>query len=166
MDTCTLTGQTNPYNGFQQQLQMFFNIGMYLQAPNGLNSITSYEIDSSSSNWTGLIVFNSGAGQNVTPNFPQQDSTAISYDYPAQTQAGLNPSAGNSADWGICGGSGILAFNFLGSPYIEMLPLVDLRARQGNPTAGQVLTIRYKAVAVNGAGATETCFHTIEITLT
>ena len=54
-----------------------------------------------------------------------------------------------------------------GSPTIEILNLGDLRARLGaSPAAGQVLSVRYKAVITNSANNQEQAFHTVEITLT
>ena len=159
------TGQASPYTGNNEVSQMMINIGFYLQAPNGLNSITQYEIDSTTVNWAGVLYF--GAfGANNTPNFPQQNSLALSTDYPAATNANFNPSTGVSSDWGVCGNSGVLALNFAASYSIDVLYIADVRARSGtSPSAGQTATFRYKAIAVNGAGATETAYHTIEITL-
>lgn len=159
------TGQTSPYTGNNEMSQMFMNIGFYLQAPNGLNSITQYEIDSVTINWGGVLFFG-GFGSFTTPNFPQQNSLAVSTDMPSTTNANFNPSTGNSSDWGVCGNSGVLAINFAASYNVELINLGDGRGRSGTaPSAGQTATFRYKAIAVNSAGATETAYHTIEITL-
>ena len=160
------TGQTNPYTNSNEPSQIFFNIGMFLQAPNGFNNMTQYEIVAATINWGGVMTF-FGNGSFVTPNFPQQNSLAISTDYPSVTNANFNPSTGNSSDWGICGNSGVLTLNFLSGFNITILQLADMRARMGTaPSAGQTATFRYKAKAVNSSGTTVEAFHTIEITLT
>jgi len=160
-----LTGQTSPYTGSNEISQMFLNIGFYLQAPNGLNSITQYEFVSNTMGWSGVLNFG-GFGANHTPNFPQQNSLAHSTDFPANFNSSFNPSAGVSSDWGILGNSGVLALNFAASFVLDLTNLADGRARSGtSPSAGQTATFRYKAIAVNGAGATETAYHTLEITL-
>ena len=76
------TGQTNPYTNSNEPRQIFFNIGMFLQAPNGFNSMSQYEIVAATINWGGVVTF-FGSGSFVTPNFPQQNSLAVSTDYPA-----------------------------------------------------------------------------------
>ena len=159
------TGQASPYPpGFSQSFEMFMNIGLFLHVPNGLNSLISYEIDNISNNIGGLFIF-AGFGQMTTSNHPLQNSLQISRDYPVfGTNNNFNP-ASVSSDWGILG-TGILNLGF-GSPTIEILNLGDLRARLGaSPAAGQVLSVRYKAVITNSANNQEQAFHTVEITLT
>lgn len=159
------TGQASPYFPFMNfPFEMFMNIGVFLHTPNGLNNLISYEIVSISNNIGGMQIFG-GFGQQTTSNFPAQNSLQISRDYPVfGTNNNLNP-ASVSSDWGICG-TGILNVNFA-TPIIEILNLGDLRARLGaSPAAGQVLSVRYKAVATNSSNNQEQAFHTVEITLT
>ena len=159
------TGQASPYSPFfNQNFQLFMNIGVFLQAPNGLNSLNSYEIVSITSNIGGIGFFG-GFQQTITSNFPLQNSLQISRDYPVMgTNNNFNP-ASVSSNWGILG-TGILNAGF-GSPIIDPIFIADLRARTGSsPAANQGVSIRYKAVAVNGAGNQEQSFHTVSIVLT
>jgi len=160
-----VTGQTSPYTNNNEPSQILLNIGMFLQAPNGLNSITQYELDNMTIGWGGVISQFPFIANN-TPNFPQQNSLGLSTDYPSNTNVNFNPATGNSGDWGILGNSGVLTLNFSANYAIDLVYIFDIRARGASPSAGQTATFRYKAIAVNGAGATETAYHTVEITLT
>ncbi|WP_273072606.1 hypothetical protein, partial [Marinobacter sp.] len=137
----------------------------FLQTPNGLNSLISYEIVSLATNIGGVGLFG-GSGQVITNNFPLQNSLAITRNYPVTgTNNNFNP-ASVSSNWGILG-TGILNFNFLATPPIEPIFIADLRGRTGvSPAAGQTMTLRYKAVITNTANNQEQAFHTVEITLT
>ncbi len=159
------TGQASLYATFlNQSFLTFMNIGVFLQAPNGLNSLNSYEIVSVSTNIGGIAAFG-GFQQLITSNFPLQNSLQISRDYPVDgTNNNFNP-ASVSSNWGILG-TGVLNSGF-GSPIIDPIVILDVRARMGSsPAANQGLTVRYKAVAVNGAGNQEQAFHTVSIVLT
>jgi len=160
------TGQPSPFPPNQNfQFEIFVNVGLFLQTPNGLNTLISYEIDSFSTNIAGIQIF-PGLGHVSTSNFPLQNSLQISRQYPATgTNNNFNP-ASVSSNWGMLG-TGILNASFVPGVILEPLNLFDMRARMGvSPAAGQVLTIRYKAVITNSSNNQEQAFHTLEITLT
>lgn len=159
------TGQTSPYFPFlSEPEEVFLNIAMFLQVPNGLGSLVSYEILTINNGWSGTQTFNP-FGATKTPNFPLQNSLAKSVDYPYFANNFLTPSAANNSNWGILGTGGLA--NTPASFNINLINLLDLRARTGsNPSAGEVFEISYKSVSTNTAGNQEQAFHDVEITLT
>ena len=96
-------GQASPYPpNFAQPFLIFLNIGLYLQAPNGLNQLNGYEIDSITNTINSIAIF-SGFGQITTSNFPLQNSLLLGTDYPALTNNNFNPASVNGGNYGILG---------------------------------------------------------------
>ena len=139
--------------------QVWINLATFLQAPNGLNSISQgYEIVSATTTSSGLAIFSAAVLLGVTQNaasYPLQNSLAISNEYPA---------SGVTSDWGILG-TGTLSNTFGGGLAIDIPQLVDLTARGGSISAGDTITIVYTVEGVNSSGTTETTLHQVEITL-
>lgn len=141
--------------------QVFLNLATFLQAPNGLSSLTSYAVNSVATTSSGIFVFNEGAqfGSELKgASYPLQNSLTIGNTYPA---------VGISSNWGIMG-TGALSSTFGGvaGGVVHITALFDNSARGGSISAGQTITIVYAAVGVNSSGATENTFHQVEITLT
>ena len=141
--------------------QVFLNLAIFLQAPNGLTSIQSYSVSSAANTGTGVMVFNEGAafGSELKgASYPLQNSLTIGNTYPA---------VGISSNWGIMG-TGTLSSTFgsVAGTVVNITALFDNSARGGSITAGDTITIVYAVKAVNGSGVTEVSSHTVEITLT
>ena len=138
--------------------EVWINLATFLQAPNGLNSLTNYEIVSVATTSTGIGVFSPAVLFGATlkaATFPLQNSLTIGNDYPAN---------GVSGNWGILG-TGALGSSFGGGVAIDIPGMVDLTARGGSISAGDTITIVYTAEGVNSSGATENTFHQIGIIL-
>lgn len=155
-------GQTDPFTGKTRREDIFFNIGCFLQTPTGLTTLNHYHIDSAASTWSGIFT-NFSTSADVGANWPLQDSLAISNTYPIRPSGFQQP---NSGDWGVCG-TGTLQ-NISSKPALSHILLADFRAKIGgtNPSAGQTLTVRYRANLTNGSNVLEKPFHTVVITLT
>ena len=155
-------GQTDPFTGKNRREDLFFNIGCFLQTPTGLTTLNHYSVDSAASTWSGIFT-SLPFGGFVGANWPLVDSLAISNTYPIHGFGGF--AQPNSGDWGVCG-TGTL--QSLQSPTISHIFLADFRAKIGgtNPSAGQTLTVRYRANLTNGSNVLEKPFHTVVITLT
>lgn len=149
--------------------EIFFNVATYLECPNGLGTLNRYEVDSVTINWGGFAaipVMNFLTGYGVGSNYPLQDSLAKSNVYP---HVGAIGGAGFNSNWGICGTGtlGSSTSNNTSQQPIMIIRVADFRAKGfGTPAQGQTFTTRYKVEIVNSAGATETAFHTVVITLT
>lgn len=150
--------------------EIFFNVATYLECPNGLGTLNRYEIDSVVMGWGGFAAipvtnFITG-GHGVGSNYPLQDSLAKTNLYP---DVGGFGGAGFNGDWGICGTGtlGTATSKNTAQQPINIIRVADFRAKGfGTPAQGQTFTTRYKVEIVNNAGATETAFHTVVITLT
>ena len=138
---------------------VFLNLAAFIQAPNGLNSLTTIAVISATTTSSGITILNEAVqfGTSVKgASYPLQNSLTIGNNYPF---------AGISGNWGIMG-TGTLTQTFGGAgPTINTTNLFDNTARGGSISAGDTITVVYGASAVNGAGATENTIHEIEITL-
>jgi hypothetical protein len=155
-------GQTDPFTGKTRREDIFFNIGCFLQTPNGINALNDYRIDSVATTWSGIFT-NFSSSADVGANWPLIDSLAISNTYPIRPSGFQQP---NSGDWGVCG-TGTLQ-NLSSAGAMSHILLADFRAKIGgtNPSAGQTLTVKYRCFIDNAAGQAEKNFHTVVITLT
>lgn len=138
--------------------EVFLNLATFLQAPNGLNSLTNYEVVSTATTSSGIFVFNEGQIFNAElkgSSFPLQNSLTIGNTYPAN---------GISGNWGIMG-TGTLGATF-GGLAINITRLIDNTARGGTIGVGDTITIVYSARGVNGSATNEITNHQVEITLT
>ena len=156
-----LVGQTDPFTGKNRREEVFFNIGCFLQTPNGLSQLDDYRIINAATTWSGVFT-NFAVSAVVGANWPLQDSLAISNTYP---QPPFFFQQATTGDWGVCGTGQLQIIQ--SAPALSHVRLVDFRALAGvNPSAGQTFTIKYRCTILNAAGQAEKNFHTVVITLT
>ena len=158
-------GQVDPVTGKVRREEVFFNIGCFLQTPTGLTTLNNYSIVSASTTWTGVFT-NFAVASIVGTNWPLQDSLAISNTYP---QPPFFFAQSTTGDWGVCGTGQLQVITSASS--LSHIMLVDFRGNppiqpQNNPSAGQTLTVKYRASIQNGSNQLEKNFHTVVITLT
>ena len=142
---------------------VYLSIGAFLQFPNNSNTISSISfinVHSINTTSSGIFIFNpsvsfGGGVSQIGATFPQQNSLAI---------GNTSPIAGLTDNWGLMG-TGLLSQTFTSSSNIDYTSLFDGRGRGGTISAGDVITVAYKAKA-SGGGITEIADHVIEITLT
>ena len=153
--------QVDPFTGKSRRDDIFFNIGTFLQTPNGLSALDDYRIISAATTWSGIFTMFAGSAL-VGANWPLQDSLAISNTCPIPPTGFAQPTTG---DWGVCG-TGTLQI-IQSAPAMSHIFLRDFRAKVGTaPQAGETLTVKYRCTIQNAAGQAEKNFHTVVITLT
>tara|TARA_B100000963_G_scaffold233679_1_gene204102 strand:- start:7959 stop:8795 length:837 start_codon:yes stop_codon:yes gene_type:complete len=168
LDSAFNAAITDPFTGKTRNEQIFFNIGTFLQTPNGVSNINFFRLVSASTNMTGIITF-VPPEITIAANYPLVNSLAISTTYPFAENSVFQ---GTSGDFGILGTGLLTGYSQFNPPpngqtqTLIMANVIDVRAKLGqNPTAGQTYTVEYQVSINNTAGQLEKTTHRVVLTL-